>query len=346
MQHLGTWTNIVVRNKCGTIILNGVKRVMRRRSEFSMMRKWLMVIGLLAIMGTVSACAGSTKPADSSGEGKIKVTTTIGMITDIVNNIGGEHVLVSGLMNPGVDPHLYKASQGDIKKLDQAEIIFYNGLHLEGKMVEILEKMRKDKPTVAVAEHIDTKLLLSGEGMGSEHDPHIWFDVQLWMKAAEKVRDELVKFDAANKEVYTKNAADYLTKLQELDHYAKQQIATIPQNARVLVTAHDAFGYFGKAYQIDVKGLQGISTASEYGSKDVSELRDYLVANKIKAVFVESSVPKKSIEAVIEGAKEKGHTIQIGGELFSDAMGASGTPEGTYIGMVRHNVDTIVKALK
>nr|WP_246294433.1 zinc ABC transporter substrate-binding protein [Paenibacillus planticolens] len=298
------------------------------------------------MMLTVSAC-GKDANIPASGTGKeIKVTTTIGMITDIAQNVGSTHVKVTGLMNAGVDPHLYKASQGDMKKLDDAQIIFYNGLHLEGKMVEILEKMGKEKPTVAVSDKIDRKTLRSGAEMATEYDPHIWFNVKHWMKATEQVRDSLSELDPAHKEDYSKNAAAYLVKLEELDRYAREQIGLIPESTRVLVTAHDAFGYFGDAYHIQVKGLQGISTASEYGSKDVSQLRDFLVEKKIKAVFVESSVPKKSIEAVIQGAKEKGHEIQIGGELFSDAMGAAGTPEGTYVGMVRHNVDTIVKALK
>ncbi|MDD9267974.1 metal ABC transporter solute-binding protein, Zn/Mn family [Paenibacillus sp. GCM10023248] len=301
---------------------------------------------LLSIMLTVTACGNTgTQPAAKT-EKEIQVTTTIGMITDIVEHVGKEHVKVTGLMNAGVDPHLYKASQGDIKKLDEAQIIFYNGLHLEGKMVEILEKMGKQKPTVAVSDNIDRKALRSGAEMATEYDPHIWFNVKHWMKATEQVRDSLSEHDPAHKDDYSKNAAAYLKELEELDRYATEQIALIPEATRVLVTAHDAFGYFGDAYHIQVKGLQGISTASEYGSKDVSQLRDFLVEKKIKAVFVESSVPKKSIEAVIQGAKEKGHEIQIGGELFSDAMGQAGTPEGTYVGMVRHNVDTIVKALK
>lgn len=308
--------------------------------------KKFAAVALLGIVMTITAC-GKTEEVPASVTGKeIKVTTTIGMIADIAQNVGSTHVKVTGLMNAGVDPHLYKASQGDIKKLDDAQIIFYNGLHLEGKMVEILEKMGKEKPTVAVSDKIDRKSLRSGAEMATEFDPHIWFNVKHWMSATEQVRDSLSVLDPAHKEDYTRNAAAYLAKLEELDRYAREQIALIPESTRVLVTAHDAFGYFGDAYHIQVRGLQGISTASEYGSKDVSQLRDFLVEKKIKAVFVESSVPKKSIEAVIQGAKEKGHDIQIGGELFSDAMGAAGTVEGTYVGMVRHNVDTIVKALK
>jgi manganese/zinc/iron transport system substrate-binding protein len=266
------------------------------------------------------------------------------MISDVVKEVGGEHVEVVGLMGPGVDPHLYKASQGDISKLEHAEIIFYGGLHLEGKMTEIFEKMSHKKTVVAVTGKIpEERLRLVADGT---HDPHVWFNVRLWMSATETIRDTLVEEDPEHQEDYRTRAEAYLAKLEELDRYAKEQIATIPKQGRVMVTAHDAFGYFGDAYDIEVVGLQGISTAAEYGSKDVTGLRDMLVERGIKAVFVESSVPKKSIEAVIEGAKKKGHEVNIGGELFSDAMGKSGTAEGTYIGMVRHNVDTIVGALK
>ncbi|AQR76154.1 zinc ABC transporter substrate-binding protein [Paenibacillus larvae] len=316
------------------------------RAEFKYFQRFLLGAAFLAIFLIAAGCSKQTESGSSKTEGKIQITTTIGMITDIVKEVGGGHVEVSGLMKSGVDPHLYKASQGDIKKLDQADIIFYNGLHLEGKMVDILENMSKKKPTYAVSDYIDKSVLRSGDQTDTEYDPHIWFNVQHWMKAVEKVRDELAKYDEKNKADYETRAAAYLNKLKELDDYTRTQIASIPKESRVLVTAHDAFGYFGDAYDIEVKGLQGISTASEYGSKDVSELRDFLVERGIKAVFIESSVPKKAIEAVIQGAKEKGHDLKIGGELYSDAMGKEGTEEGTYIGMVRANVDTIVNALK
>ncbi|RTE08747.1 metal ABC transporter solute-binding protein, Zn/Mn family [Paenibacillus whitsoniae] len=313
------------------------------------MTRLVLTVGTVVFALALTACASQETAGKQGGEqsGKVQAAATIGMITDIVKHVGGEHVEVTGIMKAGVDPHLYKASEGDIGKFDKADIIFYNGLHLEGKMGEILEKMAKNKPTVAVSQHIPASKLRAGDPeQGTEHDPHIWFNVQHWMTAAETVRDELTKFDSAHAEAYKKNAEAYLKELKELDAYAREQIATIPEGQRVLVTAHDAFGYFGDAYSIKVMGLQGISTASEAGSKDVTELRDYLVANKIKAVFIESSVPRKSIDAVIQGAKEKGHTIAVGGELFSDAMGDDGTKAGTYVGMVRHNVDTIVQALK
>ncbi|MGN1402073.1 MAG: metal ABC transporter solute-binding protein, Zn/Mn family [Bacillus sp. (in: firmicutes)] len=303
--------------------------------------KGLFILVLLFIVG----CSNDEKGAEEQ-EGKLKVTSTTGMIGDVVANVGGEYVESISLMKPGIDPHLYKATQGDINKLGDADIIFYNGLNLEGKMEDIFVRMKKDKPIFPVTKAIADAELLESADYPGQFDPHVWFNVKHWISATEVVRDELVKLDKANTEAYEANAKAYIAELEELHEYVKEQLQSIPEQDRVLVTAHDAFGYFGDAYGIEVRGLQGISTNSEIGSKDVSELRNYLVENKIKAVFVESSVPKTTIEAVIDGALEQGHTVEIGGELFSDAMGAEGTAEGTYIGMVRHNVKTITEALK
>jgi len=266
------------------------------------------------------------------------------MVADLVRNVGGDRVAVTALMGPGVDPHLFKASEGDVARLQQAQIIFYNGLHLEGRMGDILVKMAREKPTVAVAERVPEELLLVTED-GVE-DPHIWFDVSLWMRAVDVVRDSLIELDPAGRTVYEQNAAAYREELAELHTYAGEQLAAIPAGRRVLVTAHDAFGYFGRAYDVEVRGLQGISTATEYGLADLQQTVDLLVERQIKAVFVESSVPRSSVEALVAGAAARGHAVTIGGELFSDALGAEGTPEGTYVGMVRHNVNTIVAALR
>lgn len=307
-------------------------------------RRMIMALCLLSITVLFTACS---RDHFADSEGKVKVTATIGMISDIVKQVGKEHVTVLGLMGPGVDPHLYKASQGDIAKLDQADIIFYNGLHLEGKMIEIFERMSKTKLAVAVSKGVDPSLLRSGtEDMGTEFDPHLWFNVKFWMSAVEAVRDALIDKDPGHEEAYRANAAAYLQQLGELHEEVHNKISSIPEQSRVLVTAHDAFGYFGDEYGIKVLGLQGMSTASEAGTKDVADLRDYLIEHQIKAVFIESSIPRKAIDAVIQGAKQKGHEVRIGGELYSDAMGEPGTVSGTYIGMIRHNVDTIVNALK
>ncbi len=296
------------------------------------------------VAGSMGAC--STAKQTSGDSDVINVTTTIGQIKDAVENVGGKYVKVESLMGPGVDPHLYKASQGDIKKLSNAEIIFYNGLHLEGKMGEIFEKMNRDKPTVAVGEDIPKEKLLADEENPLYHDPHVWFDVDNWIYAVRAIEKELAALDPEHKDEYKENADNYISELLNLKKYAIEQINTIPKESRILVTAHDAFRYFGNAYGIEVRGLQGLSTDSEYGLKDVQDLVDVLVEQKIKAVFIETSIHDRSINSIVEGAKSKGHNVLIGGELYSDAMGADGTEEGTYIGMYKHNVDTIVSALK
>lgn len=298
---------------------------------------------LLAAVLILTGCNSGTTDQDQANS-KLNVVATTGMIGDLVENIGGDHVKVTSLMGPGVDPHLYKATQGDVKTLDSADMIFYNGVHLEGKMTDIFEMMSKDKPTIAVTKNFKEEQL--HKVSETEHDPHVWFDVKLWIVAAEAVKEELIANDSEHEASYLANYEAYVLELQDLDKYVHEEIKKIPEDQRVLVTAHDAFGYYGKSYGLEVKGLQGINTLSEYGSKDVTDMRNYLVNNKIKAIFMESSVPKKAIEAVIQGAEKQGHSVEVGGELFSDAMGAKGTDEGTYIGMVRHNTDTIVKALK
>lgn len=308
------------------------------------MRK--LAAGVLVILAIcfLSACGANT--ASEEGNGKIRVMTTIAQLADITNHIGGEHVEVDSLMGPGVDPHLYKASQGDIQKLMDADIVFYNGLHLEGKMDGVFEKISKEKPTIAAAESIPDNQLLGDKANPDLHDPHVWFSIPRWMHAVDTVEAELSKLQPDLADEFKNNAESYKQELEELDKYAREQFNTISDESRVLVTAHDAFAYFGEEYDFEVRGLQGLSTDSEYGLKDVQELVTVLSERNIKAVFVESSISEKSINAVVEGAKEQGHEVAIGGELYSDAMGEAGTEEGTYVGMFRHNIDTIVSSLK
>ena len=307
------------------------------------MQKFYISLGILILLvGT--GCDPKDHP-DVSVAGKYRVVTTIGMITDIVKKVGGDHVEVIGLMGPGVDPHLYKASAGDVQKLNSVNLIFYNGLHLESKMGDVLAKMSGNTKTVAVTEAVDRSLLLTPPEFEGQYDPHLWFDVALWMKVVGKVRDVLSEMDPDNTLQYWSNARRYLAKLAELHEYVKTQVERVPSEQRVLVTAHDAFNYFGAAYGFEVRGLQGISTATEAGIADVQALATFIAERRIPAIFVESSVSARSLEAVKAAVKSKGFNVEIGGELFSDAMGHEGTPEGTYIGMVRHNVDTIVKAL-
>ena len=289
-------------------------------------------------------CDGKRQP-DAATTGKLTVVTTIGMITDIVRNVGGTHVEVTGLMGPGVDPHLYKATAGDVARLTSAKLIFYNGLHLESKMGEILAKMTGNTKTIAVTDDVDKAHLLTPPEFEGQYDPHLWFDVTLWMKAVEKVRNTLIEIDPGHQADYEANAERYLAELAELHQYVKTQAEKVPSEQRVLVTAHDAFNYFGKAYGFEVRGLQGISTATEAGIADVQELATFIAERRIPAIFVESSVSSRSIEAVKAAVNSKGFNVKIGGQLFSDAMGTDGTPAGTYIGMVRHNIDTITAAL-
>ena len=276
---------------------------------------------------------------------KLRVVTTIGMITDVVKNVGGTRVEVTGIVEPGVDPHFYNPTPKDVQRFGSAHIIFYNGLHLEAKMADVLAKMSEDTVTVAVTDAVDRSLLLTPQEYEGLYDPHLWFDVKLWMQVVGKVRDALSEFDADNTVLYRSNAERYLTKLMELNEYVKSQVERVPSKQRVLVTAHDCFNYFGKAYGFEVRGLQGVSTATEVGVADVQELAAFIVERGISAVFVESSVSSRSLKAVKAAVKSKGFDVEIGGELFTDAMGNEGTPEGTYIGMIRHNIDTIVYAL-
>lgn len=276
---------------------------------------------------------------------KIKVITTTSMIGDAAKIIGGDRTEVKSLMGEGVDPHLYKAAPGDMRLLSGADLILYNGLHLEGKMSDVLGKLSEKKPVFAISKTIDESLLRTPPEFQGQHDPHIWFDVSLWMKCVERIIEVLSDFDEEGSNQYRENGEKYLKALSALHDETKTKIATIPKASRILVTAHDAFGYFGRAYDIEVKGIQGISTDSEASIQEMNTLVDLLVSRKVKAVFVESSVPRKAIEALIEGATSKGHAVKIGGQLFSDAMGKEGTPEGTYLGMVRYNVNLIVEAL-
>lgn len=307
----------------------------------SWQRFWMSLMFLVLAALIFTGCS-------KSNNDQVSVVATTGMIADVVKQVGGEAIEVTGIMGEGTDPHIYQAKQSDVRTLENADLIFYNGLYLEARMGEILRQLSSKKPVVAVGERLDETLLMPGdeEVAEEEFDPHIWFDVQLWMKVTEIIRDELILLVPDEEKQFRTNADAYLQELEELHQYALEQIASIPEESRVLVTAHDAFGYFGAAYGIEVVGLQGISTASEAGARDVIDLREMLIERNIKAVFVETSVNDQSINAVIEGAKSKGHEVVIGGELYSDAMGAPGTEEGTYIGMFKHNIDTIVEALK
>ncbi|HVS02993.1 MAG TPA: zinc ABC transporter substrate-binding protein [Thermoanaerobaculia bacterium] len=297
-----------------------------------------------ALCLTVAACGG---PAGApSADRPLRVVTTTGMIADSAARIAGEHATVQALMGPGVDPHLFKASESDVRKLTEADLILYNGLHLEGKMADVLVKVARRRPVVAVSESVPEEALREPPEFAGQYDPHIWFDVSLWAQTLEPIADALAELAPQQGDVFRANAAAYGRELGELDAWVTGRIAEVPAARRVLVTAHDAFGYFGRRYAIEVVGLQGISTLAEAGLHDVERVVDLVVERGIKAIFVESSVPGRAIEAVQAAVAQRGRRVAIGGTLFSDAMGPPGTPQGTYPGMVRHNVETIVEALK
>lgn len=277
---------------------------------------------------------------------KLLIVTTTGMLADAAKNIVQNAADVKEIMGPGVDPHLYKASQGDLKKFLDADVIFYGGLHLEGKLTEVLKKLSRTKSVIGVGDELPRSLVRIDSSFANAIDPHIWFDVRIWRETVNLMAIHLMKLDPKNADFYRKNANSYMQRLAVLDMEVRRLIASIPTNKRVMITAHDAFNYFGRAYGIEVKGLQGISTTAEFGLRDVSSLVELILKRHINAVFVETSVSDRAIKAVVAGVQERGGNLKIGGNLYSDAMGAPNTPEGTYIGMVKYNVNTIVEALK
>lgn len=291
-------------------------------------------------------CVLSCK-TEKEENGKLNVVTTTTMLTDLVQHIGGEYINLQGLMGAGVDPHLYKASAGDVTKLSNADIIFYNGLHLEGKLVEVFEKMNVDVVTqVPLGESLDKNTLIGSDYFASNYDPHVWFNIQYFKQFAQEVMNTLSRKDPQHVENYKANAEAYIEKLDTLEAEIKATIETLPKEKRILVTAHDAFNYFGKSYGFEVVGLQGLSTATEAGVQDVQRLSQFIIDKKVKSIFVESSVPRRTIEALQAAVQSKGNEVTIGGSLYSDALGNTGTEEGTYIGMFRYNVNTIVEALR
>ena len=316
---------------------------------FARLRLACLFLALPVLAGCLAEADTTPSAARKSSSGPLNVVCTIGQVGDMARRIGAKHVAVYDLMGAGVDPHLYRATISDTKRLKEADVIFYNGLHLEGRMVEMLENLAKSKPVFAITERIERdqpdRLRHPAEFHG-QFDPHIWFDVKLWSDCLAVVEDHLCKLDAVHAAEFHKNAAAYREQLSKLDTWCRERMALIPKPQRVLVTAHDAFGYFGSAYDVEVHGIQGVSTADEADLGHITELVELLVTRKIKAVFVESSVPPKLIESLIRPARARGHKVVKGGELFSDAMGPAGMHEGTYVGMIEHNINTIVTALK
>ncbi|MDL2344451.1 zinc ABC transporter substrate-binding protein [Deinococcus sp. MIMF12] len=294
---------------------------------------------LLAALG-LGACAPAPSTPD---DGRVNVVTTVNMLSDLAGVIGGDRVRVTGLMGPGVDPHLYKASAGDVRRLAGADLVLYGGLHLEGKMVDVLHALNSRTTSVALFETLPRERLL---GPAGNPDPHVWFDPTLWAGVAREAADALTRVDPEGREVYAANLTRYLGELAGLDRWTAAQFRTVPERQRVLVTAHDAFGYLARRYGVEVQGVQGLSTVAEAGGVRVRELAGFLAERDIRAVFVESTVSPRTVEAVREAARARGHAVELGGSLYADAAGDPGTPEGTYLGMVRHNVETVVEGLR
>jgi manganese/zinc/iron transport system substrate-binding protein len=309
------------------------------------MRKLLatITIGLIALSGCTSSSASGDEPI---GDRPVRVTTTTNFITDTVQRIGGGAVEVTGLMGPGVDPHLYRASAGDVQSLRDADVIFYGGLQLEGRMADLLDELEEEQLTKAVTDDLPRDQLLEpAEGVAEQYDPHIWFDVTLWQQVSRTIAATLSERDPARAADYQANLDSYLAELTELDTYVTERMASIPPERRLLVTSHDAFEYFGRRYGLDVAGIQGISTAAEATTSDVERVAELVASRGVPAVFVESSVPRQTIDALIAAAAQRGAAVTVGGELFTDAAGSPGTPEGTYTGMLRANADLIADGL-
>jgi manganese/zinc/iron transport system substrate-binding protein len=295
---------------------------------------------LLALL-LLAGCQGDRQ----TETGKLRVVATTGLIGDAVRQVAGDQVELDVLMGPGVDPHLFSASEGDVARLQQADLIFYNGLLLEAQLASVLQRLGERKPAVAVAEQLDPDLLLDA-GVEGEFDPHLWFDLTLWQQVVEVIADQLAAADPANAASYQSNASAYQAELATLHAYVLDRTASIPARQRILVTAHDAFRYFGRAYGFEVHGLQGTSTVAEAGTADLRALADLIVQKEVPAIFVENSVPVRTVEAVQAAVRDRGHQVVLGGELYSDALGAPDSDGATYVGLIRHNIDTIAAALR
>lgn len=289
---------------------------------------------LLLILGLLSAC--SVKESETAEESALSLIATTSMLADLAEEVGGEHVSVTGLMGPGVDPHDYQPTTSDVIKMGEAEVVLYNGLTLEERFVQVFEHLgQRGVHTIVAGDSLDASLT----------DPHIWFSVPYWQEVTKHLAHELSEEDPKNAESYHENAKGFIQELEELDTYIRDRIEEVPENARYLVTAHDAFQYFGEEYGFEVVGLQGLNTQTEAGTGDISQLADFLVTQDIQAVFVESSVSPRNIEALIEAAASRGHNVKNAGELYSDALGSEAAGTDTYIHMYRANIDTIVDAL-
>lgn len=302
----------------------------------------LGAVGAFMLLAAALQGCDAERPAD----GRLRVVVTTGQIEDVVANVAGDRVQLKALMGPGTDPHLFVLSEGDLVSLERADVIFFNGLHLEARLADLLTDLGDDgRRSVAVTRDMSESALIATPALHYGYDPHVWFDLDLWSQAVMTVTAELSAADPAGVDAYEANAAEYLRRLEDLGQWAGAQLDRVPPERRILVTAHDAFGYFGRAWGFQVYGLQGISTAAEAGAGDVQRLANFLTDESVPAIFIESSVPDQTMRAVLEAARAQGHQVQIGGELFSDALGPRDSAAGTFEGMYRSNVMAIAGAL-
>jgi manganese/zinc/iron transport system substrate-binding protein len=325
-----------------------------RNIKFANSLRLIIPIGFATIIYLGLFASGCSKSPSSPHSG-INVITTTGMVTDIVQNVGREHVNVKGLMGPGVDPHLYRAVPADIEALAAADMIFYNGLHLEGRMADLFETLAKRKPTFAVTESlvaVDDPRLRKPPEFEGYYDPHVWHNPKMWSECVKDVAEKLIEADPSHRDEYIRNRDSYLKQLDEADRYARERLSTIPEEQRVLATEHDAFNYFCHEYGLTSMPLKGVSTEDQVSTERMQEVIDFLVDRKIKAVFVESATSPKLAQSMVEGCRAAGHEIRIGpkdGEnylLYADALGPPGSGADHYLGMIKSNVDTLVEALK
>jgi manganese/zinc/iron transport system substrate-binding protein len=303
--------------------------------------KWVY-LSLLLLVGC-SSTEKTNEPSDA--DDPLSVVATVGMVADLVKQVGGDRIEVTQIMGSGVDPHLYKANRDDVQTIMSGDVVFYSGLMLEGKMADTLIKVARKKPVIAVTERVDETNLLEPEDFAGHFDPHLWMDVAAWSNCVDVITEVLSEQAPQHAELFRAKATAYKADLGALHQYGIDSIGSIPEESRILITSHDAFNYFGRAYGLEVQGVQGLSTESEAGLQRINELVDLIVEKKISAVFVESSVPSKNIEALVEGARSKGHEVSVGGELFSDAMGEPGTYRGSYVGMLDHNITLVARGL-
>ena len=284
--------------------------------------------------------------AMAEDETRLKLITTTGMIKDVVQQVAGDRATVTCIMGEGVDPHLYQPTAADVRKVLAADLVFANGMKLEGRMTEVFEKSRSmGNEVVVITDRIDKSTCLESPDYPGEHDPHVWHDVSMWASGIPIIVEELTRVDPDGAEYYKEQGELYRDRLNALHGYSTWVLGSIPKDQRVLITAHDAFGYFGRIYGIEVMGVQGITTESEAGISDINAMVDFIVERNISAVFIESSVSERNVQALIEGASSRGHEVKVGGMLYSDSMGAAGSWEGTYEGMIEHNVNLLAASL-